>query len=91
MKGKQTTHRAAKDLVFFYKILFVSFEGRGKKDLGGEEREGRKEEKSFLCLRVNETNKKMRWMVYVISLLFYAFFFFLKSILCVIFCNLSYN
>jgi len=72
--------------------LFASFEGRRRKGLGGEGkgregREGRKEGKPSPCLGVKETNKERRWRAYVIILLFYHFFL-LKSIHCVILCNI---
>jgi len=53
--------------------LFASFDGRGRKCLEGEGREGRKEGKSSPCLGVKETNKERRWRTYVVTLLFYHF------------------
>jgi len=43
-----------------------------------------------LYMEVEETNKERRWRTYVIILLFYHFFL-LKSIHCVILCNLSFK
>jgi len=55
---------------------------------GRERREGIKEGKSSPCLGVKETNNKRIWRAYMIILLFLPFSL-LKSIHCVILCNLS--